>query len=66
MTDEKPHEVRAAIEAAIESLNRTRGFIPENVGFPIMMAHRKLNVALIEIYAWEAQIRYEQACKEME
>lgn len=63
MSDEKPAEVRAAIESAIEALNRTRGFLPVNVGFQIMRAHGKLNIALVAIDAWEAQLRHETICE---
>jgi len=60
MSDLNPSDVREAIYDAIESLKRTRGFLPANVGFPLMNAHGKLELALVAIDAWEARLRCEQ------
>ena len=47
MGDETPADVREAILLAEQALHKIRGFLPSNVGFPLLSAHGKLRVALV-------------------
>ena len=52
-----PADVRDAIRAAEDALQKIRGFLPANVGFPLQSAHGKLRVAWVAVDAWEADLR---------
>lgn len=54
--DPTPDEVRAAILRAADALATIQGFLPTNVGFPLMSADGKLRVAMHAVDLWQQSL----------